>query len=139
MCGATGGRELAAARIDAGALDEYAFASRKFPEYMHHRLVECPTCDVVYASPVLDLGGIDAAYDAAAFDSKEEATFASRTYAGLVRPLLPRLPRDRRRRSTSAPARARSSRSCSTSASSACAATSPPQRRSPRPPTRARR
>ena len=92
VCGATSGRELAPARIDAGALDEYAFASRKFPEYMHHRLVECPTCDPVYANPVLDFGGIDAAYDAAAFDSKEEAEFASRTYAGLVRPLLPRLP-----------------------------------------------
>jgi len=93
VCGATGGHELAAARIDAGALDEYAFASRKFPEYMHHRLVECTTCDAVYASPVPDLGGIDAAYDAAAFDSKEEATFASRTYAGLVRTLQPHLPR----------------------------------------------
>ena len=92
VCGATSGRELAAARIDAAALDEYAFASRKFPEYMHHRLVECPTCDAVYANPMFDFGGIEAAYDAAAFDSKQEAEFASRTYAGLVRPLLPRLP-----------------------------------------------
>ena len=92
VCGATAGRELAPARIDAAALDEYAFASRKFPEYMHHRLVECPACDAVYASPVADLGGIGAAYDAAAFDSKEEAVYASRTYAGLVRRLLPRLP-----------------------------------------------
>jgi SAM-dependent methyltransferase len=93
VCGTAGERELAPARIDASALGEYAFASRKFPEYMHHRLVECTTCDAVYASPVPDLGGIDDAYDAAAFDSKEEAVFASRTYAGLVRPLLPRLPR----------------------------------------------
>jgi SAM-dependent methyltransferase len=93
VCGATRGRELAAARVDPSALGEYAFASRKFPEYMHHRLVECATCDTVYASPVPDLGGIDAAYDAAAFDSKEEAMCASRTYAGLVRPLLARLPR----------------------------------------------
>jgi SAM-dependent methyltransferase len=92
VCGATRGRELAAERIDAGALDEYAFASRKFPEYMHHRLVECADCDTAYASPVFDFGAIDAAYDAAAFDSKEEAEFASRTYAGLVRPLLTRLP-----------------------------------------------
>jgi SAM-dependent methyltransferase len=92
VCGATSGRELTAARIDAAALDEYAFASRKFPEYMHHRLVECPTCDAVYANPMFDFGGIDAAYDAAAFDSKQEAEFASRTYAGLVRPLLSRLP-----------------------------------------------
>jgi SAM-dependent methyltransferase len=93
VCRATSGRELAAARIDAAGLDEFAFASRKFPEYMHHRLVECATCDTVYANPVFDFGGIDAAYDAAAFDSKEEAVCASRTYAGLVRPLLGRLPR----------------------------------------------
>jgi SAM-dependent methyltransferase len=93
VCGAASGRELAAARIDAAALDKYAFASRKFPEYMHHRLVECATCDTVYANPVFDFGGIGAAYDAAAFDSKEEAGFASRTYAGLVRPLMARLPR----------------------------------------------
>jgi SAM-dependent methyltransferase len=59
---------------------------------MYHRLVECPTCDAVYANPMFDFGGIDAAYDAAAFDSKQEAEFASRTYARLVRPLLPRLP-----------------------------------------------
>jgi SAM-dependent methyltransferase len=92
VCGATAGRELAPASIDPASLDEYAFASRKFPEYMHHRLVECAICDAVYANPVFDFGGLDAAYDAAAFDSKEEAAFASRTYAGLVRPLLARLP-----------------------------------------------
>jgi SAM-dependent methyltransferase len=93
VCGATGGRQLAPARIDADLLDEYAFASRKFPEYMHHRLVECERCDTAYASPMPGVGGIEAAYDAAAFDSKEEAACASRTYAGLVRPLLRRLPR----------------------------------------------
>jgi SAM-dependent methyltransferase len=93
VCAATSGRELAPARIDAAALDDYAFASRKFPEYMHHRLVECATCDVAYASPVPDFGGLAAAYDSAAFDSKEEALFASRTYAALVRPLARRLPR----------------------------------------------
>ncbi|HEY3613189.1 MAG TPA: class I SAM-dependent methyltransferase [Gaiellales bacterium] len=91
VCGATSGRELALASVDAAALDEYAFASRKFPEYMHHRLVECPVCDLVYADPVLDVGAIGEAYGAAAFDSKEEAVYASRTYARLVRALLPRL------------------------------------------------
>jgi SAM-dependent methyltransferase len=92
VCGTESGRELAAARIDVAALGEYAFASRKFPEYMHHRLVECPTCDAVYANPFCDFGGFGAAYGEAAFDSKQEAEFASRTYAGLVRSLLPRLP-----------------------------------------------
>jgi SAM-dependent methyltransferase len=90
VCGSGSGRELAPAAVDAGALDEYAFASRKFPEFMHHRLVECGVCDLVYASPVGDLG-IDEAYGKAAFDSKEEAVYASRTYASLVRPLLARL------------------------------------------------
>ena len=71
VCGATSGRELAAARIDTAALDEYAFASRKFPEYMHHRLVECPACDTLYANPLFDFGGIAAAYDAAAFDRRD--------------------------------------------------------------------
>ena len=51
VCGGTGGRELAPARIDAAALGEYAFASRKFPEYMHHRLVECATCDARLRQP----------------------------------------------------------------------------------------
>src|SRR5258708_22216285 len=92
LCGSHQAARVVESNIDPAKLDEFAFASRKFPEYMHHRLVECPACDTVYANPVFDFGGIDAAYDAAAFDSKEEATCASRTYAGLVRPLLGRLP-----------------------------------------------
>jgi SAM-dependent methyltransferase len=91
VCGDADGRELFPERIDPGGLDEYAFASRKYPEYMHHRLVECRICDLVYANPVLALDEIDAAYDAAAFDSKEEAVCASRTYAGLVRRIRGRL------------------------------------------------
>ena len=61
VCAAAGGREFASARIDEAALDEYAFASRKFPEYMRQRLVECLCCDTVYASPMNDFGGIEAA------------------------------------------------------------------------------
>jgi len=93
VCGATGGREIASQKVDASRLDEFAFASRKFPEYMHHRMVECATCDCVYASPMVAFGDFGEAYDAAAFDSKEEAVCASRTYAGLIRPLARRLPR----------------------------------------------
>jgi SAM-dependent methyltransferase len=91
VCGATGGREIASRHVDASRLDEFAFASRKFPEYMHHRMVECATCDCVYASPMVAFGGD--AYVSAAFDSKQEAVCASRTYAGLIRPLARRLPR----------------------------------------------
>jgi SAM-dependent methyltransferase len=91
-CDSTRGREVLPQRIDAAALDEYAFASRKFPEYMHHRLVECAVCDLLYADPVLALDELGGIYDAAAFDSKEEAECASRTYAGLAHSLRGKLP-----------------------------------------------
>ena len=39
------------AHFDLARLDEFAFASRKIPEYMHYRLITCPVCDLLYASP----------------------------------------------------------------------------------------
>src|SRR4051812_5083431 len=59
---------------------------------MHPRMVECAECDVAYADPVIATDGLSSAYDAAAFDSKQEAVHASRTYAALIEGLLPRLP-----------------------------------------------
>ena len=85
-------RIFAEARYDLARLDAHAFASRKLPEYMHYRLVLCPTCDLVYASPVPSAEGLARAYDEAAFDSAEEARCAARTYGRLLGPLLGRLP-----------------------------------------------
>jgi SAM-dependent methyltransferase len=85
-------RVFAEARYDLAKLDAHAFASRKLPEYMHYRLVRCPTCDLVYASPVPSAEGLARAYDEAAFDSAEEARCAARTYGRLLGPLLARLP-----------------------------------------------
>ena len=59
---------------------------------MRHRLVACPVCDTVYASPAPAASALAGAYEEAAFDSGEEASFAAATYARLVRRLLPRLP-----------------------------------------------
>ena len=84
---------IAPSTVDESTLDRFAFASRKLPEYMHHRLVRCPVCTLVYASPVPDATSLAEAYEEAAFDSGLEAQFASHTYAALVRPLLARLPR----------------------------------------------
>ena len=84
---------IAPSTVDESALDRFAFASRKLPEYMHHRLVRCPVCTLVYASPVPDAASLAEAYEDAAFDSGLEAQFASHTYAALVRPLLAGLPR----------------------------------------------
>ena len=94
LCGSTDDTSvLAPSTVDESALDQFAFASRKLPELMHHRLVECPDCAVVYASPMPDAASLAEAYEDAAFASGLEAQYASRTYAELVRPLLADLPR----------------------------------------------
>jgi SAM-dependent methyltransferase len=74
------------------ALDAFAFASRKRPEYMHHRLVRCRSCDLVYADPAPLSSALAEAYEGAAFDSEEESHLASRTYGRLVDQMVDRLP-----------------------------------------------
>ncbi len=70
------------ARIDEEKLDGFAFASRKLPEYMHLRLLKCPRCSVLYASPALAPDFLANAYREASYDSNEEALYAAATYAG---------------------------------------------------------
>ena len=71
----------AEADFDIAKLNEFAFASRKLPEYMHYRLITCSKCDLLYANPLPEMGVIADAYEDASFDSGVEAEFASRTYA----------------------------------------------------------
>jgi SAM-dependent methyltransferase len=93
ICGNSGSSALFAnAKIDSRQLDQFAFASRKTPEYMHHRLMICKACDLVYASPVPVVDELHAAYVDAAFDSGTEAAYAARTYGRIVDRLLSRLP-----------------------------------------------
>ncbi len=73
--------------FDPGQLDDYSFASRKFPELMHYRLIICPQCELLYANPIPTLKSLSTAYHEAAFDSSEEARYAARTY-GLFLPSL---------------------------------------------------
>lgn len=93
LCGCTDDRDVyASQRIDLDALDQYAFASRKRPEYMRLRLVRCPRCDLVYANPVPAPDALTRAYEAAAFDSAIEARFAAHTYMRALQPVLASLP-----------------------------------------------
>ena len=93
LCGAHDSSNVyAEAKLDPAALDQYAFASRKVPEFQHHRLVICPSCDLLYASPVPPPGELADAYREAAFDSGEESRFAARTYFGLLSRFVHRLP-----------------------------------------------
>jgi SAM-dependent methyltransferase len=81
-------------RFDPARVDSFAFASRKSPELMHWRLVECRTCGVLFASPAPRAGLLADAYRDADYDSREEARYAGATYGKLVRRLQPRLPAD---------------------------------------------
>lgn len=83
---------FADARIDAAQLDQFAYASRKRPEYMHLRLLLCKDCDLIYASPVPDLTELHSAYTTAAFDSQIESLYAARTYSSVVQRFLEQLP-----------------------------------------------
>ena len=73
-------------------LDGFAFASRKFPEYMHFRQVRCKNCDVVFASPVPDSSWVRSAYRDASFDAGSESACAAMSYGEVVKQILPSLP-----------------------------------------------
>jgi SAM-dependent methyltransferase len=60
---------------------------------MHYRLLECGLCDVLYANPLPTQQSLEAAYREAAFDSAEEARYASEVYAGFLPAILAQLPR----------------------------------------------
>jgi SAM-dependent methyltransferase len=85
-------RVLAESNIDLAKLDAFSFASRKKPEYMHPRLIECAACGMLYASPVLSMETLISGYQSAHFDSGSEASDASLTYATEVAKIVPRLP-----------------------------------------------
>ena len=88
VCGSGAATVFAEQRFDPAALDGFAFASRKQPEYMHYRLVACPVCDLIYASPAPGPETLAGAYVTAAYDSSEESRWAARTYRSLLRPVL---------------------------------------------------
>ena len=88
VCGDDVQRVAYPARIDEARLDRFAFASRKLPEFMHLRLLECPTCSVLYASPALAPEFLAEAYRKAGYDSNEEARFAAASYAARLPSIL---------------------------------------------------
>jgi SAM-dependent methyltransferase len=92
ICGSADGDAFAEANIDVDSLGSFAFASRKLPEYMHHRLVLCRSCDLLYANPAPDPSFLDGAYRDAAFDASDESHYASRTYAAFLQKFIEHLP-----------------------------------------------
>jgi SAM-dependent methyltransferase len=92
LCGGKDARVLVEATLDEGRLTASAFASRKLPEYMHSRMVECNACGMLYANPVLKQETLADAYKDASFDSGAESRLAAVTYRALLEPHLSVLP-----------------------------------------------
>lgn len=74
--------------IDPKKLTGFSFSSRKEPEYMSHRLVKCPTCDLVYVDEPPDEDELAHAYHVADYDSSEEADDAAAAYIRAIGPTL---------------------------------------------------
>jgi SAM-dependent methyltransferase len=92
VCGSReAGRLFADSTIDLDRLDAFAFASRKLPEYMHPRLIDCG-CGLLYANPALAPEALGALYQTASYDSGEEARCAAATYSRQLLRVLPKLP-----------------------------------------------
>jgi len=80
---------FASEHIDKSRMSEFSYASRKTPEFMRLRMVECASCDLVYAPLPPTFEQLHAAYKEASYDSSEEAEFAAATYARILKPHLP--------------------------------------------------
>ena len=90
--GAATSRPYAQANIDTRKLNNFAYSSRKTPEYMHYRLEECTQCDLIYAADIPSTNYLGQAYLEADFASSLEAHYASRTYQTVVAKLQTKLP-----------------------------------------------
>ncbi len=78
--------------IDPNRLSALSYSSRKYPEFMCHRLVRCRRCDVVYAPWPPPEMQLEEAYHAADYDTAAEAADAAAAYAAVIDEILPRLP-----------------------------------------------
>jgi SAM-dependent methyltransferase len=78
--------------VDQSRLTGFSFASRKEPEYMSHRMVRCPGCDLVYVDRPPRQDELAHAYHQADYDSSEEANDAALAYVRAIAATLAQLP-----------------------------------------------
>ena len=76
---------------DVSKISSLSFASRKEPEFMCHRLVECPQCDLVYVDCPPSQENLADSYHAADYDSSEEADDAALSYIKALQSTFNRL------------------------------------------------
>jgi SAM-dependent methyltransferase len=80
------------ASYDPDRIGDFSFASRKLPEFMSYRLLRCGDCATVYAQAAPPAAALAAAYQAASYDSTEEARLAADTYMGAMQAAIAGLP-----------------------------------------------
>ncbi len=80
------------ADFDEARLGEFAFSSRKFPEFMSFQMVLCGECDLLFANPAPSPEWHRIGYGSAAFDTGLESRWAAKTYARRLPWLTSRLP-----------------------------------------------
>ena len=95
-CGSKEAKVFIEKNIDPTKLSQFSFSSRKEPEYMCQRLVQCPNCDLVFADQPPDENELAHAYHVAAYDSSEEASDAAAAYILAIQPALRKLTRRQR-------------------------------------------
>lgn len=78
--------------IDPSKISDFSFASRKTPEFMCHRLVLCPSCDLIYADQPPSEDELAQAYHVADYDTSEEANDAAKSYIRAIQPTLKKIP-----------------------------------------------
>ena len=78
--------------VDETRINSFSFASRKTPEFMNHKLVRCPICDLVYVSEPPEQAELATGYREADYDSSEEAEDAAVAYISAMRRALESLP-----------------------------------------------
>lgn len=75
--------------FDELKLGQFAYSSRKLPEFMHHQMMRCVVCDVLYSSPAVSKTEYESSYQDAKFDSGVEASCAAETYYHALKDVLP--------------------------------------------------
>jgi SAM-dependent methyltransferase/rubredoxin len=91
VCGATTHVSFADEHIDPERINDFTYASRKQPEFMCLRLVQCTSCNLVYAPTPPSRAFLSTAYADAAYDSGQEAQCAAQSYAHALAPYLAHL------------------------------------------------
>lgn len=75
------GKIVTEENISKDAFNSLTYASRKPPELMHYELSKCLTCDLLFSTHLPELSGLLGAYEAASYDTFDEARYAAHSYA----------------------------------------------------------